>query len=58
MRLARDEQQIVESSEVRPGLVLDLSEQGDIVGLDFEHAAKHFDLKALFVGSERLSVIF
>jgi uncharacterized protein YuzE len=37
----------VDSDEVAPGVVLDLDEEGNVVGIDFQHASKLLDLTKL-----------
>ena len=39
----------VESEEVAPGLVLDYDEEGNVTGIDIEHASTKFDLKEFTV---------
>jgi len=39
----------VESEEVAPGLVLDYDEEGNVTGIDIEHAGTKFDLKEFTV---------
>ena len=34
----------VTSEEVRPGVVLDLDDQGGLVGIDIDHASRKMDL--------------
>jgi uncharacterized protein YuzE len=36
-----------DSSEVSPGVTLDFDGNGNVVGVDFEHASAKVDLKAL-----------
>ena len=37
----------VDSEEVRPGVVLDFSAQGQLVGIDVQNASRHTDLTQL-----------
>ena len=37
----------VDSREIQDGLVIDLDEQGQIVGIDIQHASKLLDLTTL-----------
>jgi uncharacterized protein YuzE len=37
----------VESREVSPGVVIDYDAQGDVVGIDIDHARKKLDLDEL-----------
>ena len=37
----------VESREVAPGVVIDYDAQGDVVGIDIDHASKKVDLAEL-----------
>ena len=37
----------VESEEVAPGFVLDFDAEGNVVGIDVEHASKSLNLKTL-----------
>lgn len=39
------------SEEVRPGVVLDLDNRGNVVGIDIEHASRKVDLNRLETGS-------
>lgn len=39
------------SEEVRPGVVLDLDEQGALVGIDIDHASRQLDLPRSGSGS-------
>ncbi len=41
----------VTSQEVRPGVVLDLDEQGAVVGIDIDHASSRLDLPIAGSGS-------
>jgi len=41
----------VSSEEVRPGVVLDLDERGNPVGIDIDHASTRLDLPGLNAGS-------
>ncbi len=37
----------VEALEIAPNLVVDLDADGNVVGLDIDHASKHLDLSTL-----------
>jgi uncharacterized protein YuzE len=37
------------SEEVRPGVVLDFDPEGNLVGIDIDHASKHVDLSGLSI---------
>jgi uncharacterized protein YuzE len=37
----------VDSHEIKPGIVLDLDEEGNLVGLDIDHASDKVDLSKL-----------
>ncbi len=37
----------VETLEIAPNLVVDLDADGNVVGLDIDHASKHIDLSTL-----------
>lgn len=39
------------SEEIRPGIVLDLDERGDLVGIDIDHASSRLDLPLSGAGS-------
>jgi uncharacterized protein YuzE len=41
----------VTSQEVRPGVVLDLDDQGAVVGIDIEHASSRLELPTAGTGS-------
>ncbi|MGQ9539823.1 MAG: DUF2283 domain-containing protein [Armatimonadota bacterium] len=36
-----------DSLEIAPGIVVDLDAQGDVVGIDLDHASKRFSLERL-----------
>ncbi len=38
---------IVDSEEVRPGLIVDLDERGEVVGMEILGVAKHVDISDL-----------
>ena len=46
-----------ESQEVAPGVVLDFAENGDLVGIDIDHASRIVDLKRLEADSLPLSKV-
>ena len=56
IRLARKDQKVAESTEMKPGMIVDLSADGNVVGLDFEHASKNMDIESVFVGSQRVQI--
>jgi uncharacterized protein YuzE len=37
----------VEAREIAPNLVVDLDADGNVVGLDIDHASKHLDLSTI-----------
>jgi uncharacterized protein YuzE len=41
----------VTSQEVRPGIVLDLDDQGSVVGIDIDHASSQLDLPSAGSGT-------
>jgi uncharacterized protein YuzE len=41
------EKKSVDSKEVAPGVVLDFDEQGQLVGIDIDHASKVVNLKRI-----------
>jgi uncharacterized protein YuzE len=45
----------VDSREVQDGIVIDLDEKGQIVGIDIQHASQLLDLGTLETGSLPLS---
>ncbi len=55
--LRMDESKIVESQEAAPGVVLDLNEKGDVVGIEILHLFKRFpadNLKELLFQTRRV----
>jgi uncharacterized protein YuzE len=40
-------QEAAESEEIRDGIVIDLDENGNITGVDIQHASKKLDLSSL-----------
>ncbi len=56
IRFRDEERTIVDSSEIEPGIVCDFAEDGQIVGLDFEHASRHVDLESISFGSQQLMI--
>ena len=49
--IALSEQSSVESDEIAPDVVVDLSEDGRLVGIEIEHASKLLDLTKIEVES-------
>jgi uncharacterized protein YuzE len=47
----------VDSREVIPGVVLDLDEEGNLVGIDIDHAGKIADLSRIEIESLPLSSV-
>ena len=45
--LRLDESTVVESEEVRPGLVLDFNAQDQVVGIEILNVGKHVDAESL-----------
>jgi uncharacterized protein YuzE len=45
------ERSSVTSEEVKPGIVLDLDDQGGLVGIDIDHASSRLDLSRSGSGS-------
>jgi uncharacterized protein YuzE len=45
-----------DAREIAPGVVADLDNQGNLVGLDIEHASKKMDLRRLEVESFPLTL--
>jgi len=45
----------VDSQEIKPGIVLDLDDDGNLVGLDIDHASKKVNLSKLEI--EALPVV-
>lgn len=42
-----DEMQIVESEEVKPGVVVDYNDQGQVVGIEILHISEQGDIEKL-----------
>lgn len=42
-----NERASVDSDEIAPGVVIDLDSDGNVVGIDFQHASKLLDLTKL-----------
>jgi len=42
-----NERPSVDSDEIAPGVVIDFDEDGNVVGIDFQHASKLLDLSKL-----------
>ena len=45
--LKLDESAVVESEEVRPGIVLDFNDQDQVVGIEILNVGKHVDAESL-----------
>ena len=45
--LRLDEDSIVESEEIQPGIILDFNKSGDVVGVEFLGVSKRIDSKHL-----------
>jgi len=45
------EQPSVESREIKPGIVLDFSEEGHLVGIDLDHASRFINLSKVEMDS-------
>lgn len=47
----------VDSQEMKPGIVLDLDEDGNLVGIDIDHASKKVNLTKLEIDSIPLTQV-